>query len=90
MHVEPFGSPAHDHGFHTGANGTTAKSFGHTVGFEDAVLALGGAATMAAHGGDDERRDAELPKRGDSLPDNQAYIGNTATAHSHGHGLTGA
>ena len=62
MERKAFGGAADDDGLRAGADGAADGRLGDAVGFQQAALAFGGAAAVAAHGGD-QKGCAPRPRR---------------------------
>src|SRR5690606_38991006 len=71
---------------HGGANGTADLLLGDTVGSKRFLLAFGGGATVAAHGGDDEGLRSRYLETGDRGADDGLEIGDAAASNRDGNG----
>ena len=83
------GSVADDDGFRAGADGAAHGRLGDAVGFQHAALAFGGAAAVAAHGGDQEGPRTEAAEVLDGRAEDGDDVGDAAAAGGDGHALAG-
>src|SRR5262245_41530554 len=81
------GGLADNDGFHAGADRAAAVAFGNTVAFDQLALAFGGAATVAAHGGNDEGFSAKRLKVPDGRFNDEGDVCDAAAAGSDRNGL---
>lgn len=74
---------------HRGADGGADGLFGDAVAFEDASLAVGRAAAVAAHRGDEKGAGAEFFQEGGRFPQDERDVGDAAAAGRQCDRLTG-
>ena len=88
MHRHAVGSLSDDTGFHRGTNRHFDELFRDAQTGQHFDLAFGGSSTMAAHRGDEKRCCPDRCEVGRDFPQNQSYIGDTATAGRNRHALS--
>src|SRR5262249_48002092 len=85
----PFGGAADLDDLHRAADRRADEGFGDAVAFEDLLLALGGGAAVAAHGGDEKRSRAEVAEELDGAFEDDGDVGDAAAARGQGDRLAG-